>query len=63
MNINKISTVLSDVTLKGNVGIAVLNKNIDTMENTGKQVVKMIEAADLERSVNPHIGENIDLFI
>lgn len=63
MNIGKISTAMSAINVKNDIGVAVLNKNIDTMEKTGEGLVKIIESADLERSVNPHIGGNIDMLI
>lgn len=37
------------------VGTAVLSKNLDTMEQQGAAMTKM-----MEQSVTPHIGGNID---
>ena len=40
------------------IGTAVLAKNLDTFETSGEGIVKM-----MEQSVNPGIGQNIDLKI
>lgn len=40
------------------VGIAVLSKNLDTIEQAGQGLIKM-----MEQSVTPHLGQNIDLRI
>lgn len=41
-----------------NVSIAVLGKNLDTIEKAGQNLIKM-----MERSVQPHLGKNIDFRI
>lgn len=38
------------------VGIAVLSKNLDVIEDLGQSMIKM-----MEQSVSPHLGQNIDL--
>lgn len=38
------------------VGIAVLAKNLDIIEELGQGMIKM-----MEQSVTPHLGQNIDL--
>ncbi len=38
------------------VGVAVLSKNLDTIEKLGQSMIKM-----MEQSVAPHLGQNIDL--
>lgn len=38
------------------VSIAVLSKNLDTIEDLGQSMIKM-----MEQSVAPHLGQNIDL--
>lgn len=38
------------------VGVAVLAKNLDTIEQLGQGMIKM-----MEQSVAPHLGQNIDL--
>ncbi|NLK99523.1 MAG: putative motility protein [Clostridiales bacterium] len=38
------------------VGIAVLSKNLETIEELGQSMIKM-----MEQSVAPHLGQNIDI--
>ncbi|NLO08902.1 MAG: putative motility protein [Clostridiales bacterium] len=38
------------------VGVAVLAKNLDLIEELGQNMIKM-----MEQSVAPHLGQNIDL--
>jgi hypothetical protein len=38
------------------VGVAVLAKNLDTIEQAGQGMIKM-----MEQSVQPNLGQNIDL--
>jgi hypothetical protein len=63
MDIGRLSSELGSVKLKGDVGVAVLSKNMDAMEKEGEGIVKMIDAAAMERSVHPHIGSNLDLLV
>lgn len=37
------------------IGIAVLSKNLDTVETAGQNMIKM-----MEQSVNPNLGSTID---
>jgi len=69
MNIRQISSNLSAANLGTKIGFAVLNKNMDAMKTAGEGMVRMIEAAptpskvSMERSVNPHIGGNVDMLV
>lgn len=38
------------------VGVAVLSKNLETIEELGQSMIKM-----MEQSVAPHLGQNIDI--
>lgn len=38
------------------VGVAVLAKNLDTIEQAGESMIKM-----MEQSVQPYLGQNIDI--
>ncbi|NLJ96793.1 MAG: putative motility protein [Clostridiales bacterium] len=40
------------------VGIAVLAKNLETIEVLSQSMIKM-----MEQSVSPHLGQNIDLMV
>lgn len=63
MNIGKVSMTMSQINTTSRVGVAILSKNIDTMEQAGDGIVKMIDATAMERSINPELGGNIDLRI
>ena len=63
MNIGKVSMTMSNIDTTSRVGVAMLSKNIDTMEQAGDDLVKMIDAAAMERSISPELGGNIDLRI
>lgn len=52
------STVLSNANVQSSVGMAMLNKVMDTQEANGEALASM-----LERSVNPMVGQNIDIRI
>ena len=61
MDIATYATYKSQADTLNKVGTAVLSKALDTQEMQGDSLVKMIDAAAMERSVNPHIGGNFDL--
>lgn len=63
MDIAGVSTALSNVSLNSRIGTAVLAKALDTEEALGSGIVEMIDAAAMERSVNPHIGSNFDMSV
>lgn len=63
MNIGKVSTAMNTVSIKGDIGVAVLNKNMEAMEKAGEGMIKIMESSNLERSINPHIGGNIDVLV
>lgn len=50
------TTVLANADTRSAVGMAMLNKALDTDQESGEALTKM-----LERSVNPMIGQNIDI--
>ena len=63
MDVAGVSTALSNVSEMPNIGTAVLSKAMDTNEKLGAGVVQMIDAAAMERSVNPSVGANFDMYI
>ena len=62
MNITGLSMAISQINTKTEVGTAVLSKAMDTNEAIGEGVVKMIDKAEMERSVNPAVGSNVDFY-
>lgn len=58
MEIAGISVATPAPDLKTSVGVALLSKSLDTIEQAGDGMIKM-----MEQSVQPHLGQNIDLTI
>ena len=66
MTISNIGTAAMAVTGSDSlskVDIAVLSKALDTNEAAGNGLLKMIDAAAMERSVNPSVGSNFDMVV
>ena len=58
MTIAGLSTNISTSGITNDIQIAMLKKNLDTVETAGADIAKMMEA-----SVTPELGQNIDLRI
>ena len=58
MDITALSTSMNTADVSSQIGIAVLAKNLDTMEDMGESMKKM-----MEMSVNPNLGANIDVSV
>ena len=58
MDIAALSTSMSLADVSSQVGIAVLAKNLETIEDMGDGMKKMMEL-----SVNPNLGANIDVTV
>lgn len=63
MDIAALSMVMSQNQIMESVGVAMLDKSLETQEMAGSEVLQLIDGAALERSINPNIGGNIDLMI
>lgn len=63
MDITGVSVALSNISTMSQVSTAVLGKALDTNEQLGAGIVKMMDAAAMERSVNPDVGANFDMRI
>lgn len=63
MDIASVSMAMSQGSTLSNVGIAVLDKALETNETLGQSMANMIDAAAMERSVYPHIGSNFDMVV
>ena len=63
MDIAGVSTVLSNVSLQSQVGTAVLSKAMDTNETLAQGLMELIDSAAMERSVNPTVGSNFDMYV
>ncbi len=58
MDIAALSTAMNMAELQNDVGVAVLDKSMETVEELGEGMVKMMEA-----SVMPGLGQNIDFSV
>ena len=56
MDIAALSTSMSLATVNNDISVAVLTKNLDTVEEMSEGLQKMMEL-----SVNPNLGANIDV--
>ncbi|MCR5249183.1 MAG: YjfB family protein [Lachnospiraceae bacterium] len=67
MSIGAINTSVALSAVKqgtmGEIGTAMLGKALDQQEIEGSGLVKMIDAAAMERSVNPNVGGNFDVSV
>ena len=58
MDIASLSTAMSTQNILNDVGVAMLSKSLDTVEDMGDGMVKIMES-----SVTPHLGQNIDYYV
>lgn len=63
MDIAKLSMNLSTIETQSKVSIAVLDKTMDMGESLAQGMVEMIDAAAMERSVQPQLGGNVDVLL
>ena len=62
MDIPSLSMALSQNRVLSDVGVAMLSKNLDMMEEAGENMIAGIRSVS-ETSVNPNIGSNIDISV
>jgi uncharacterized protein YdaL len=58
MDIASLSMAMSTQNALSDVGVLMLNKSLDTMEDMGENMTKIMES-----SVTPYLGQNIDYFV
>lgn len=63
MDIAGLSMAMSASQVNSAFGVAMLSKSLDAASDTGAQITDMIDAAAMERSVNPGVGANFDMYI
>lgn len=61
MDVAGLSMNMAMIDTSTKVGTAVLSKAMDTNEALGQGLVNMIDAAAMEKSVNPAVGGNFDV--
>ena len=54
---------LSAIDTTNQVGVALLSKAMDNSQAIGAGIVEMIDSAAMERSVNPAVGSNFDMYV
>lgn len=62
MNIPELSTALSNVNMMNQVGIAVLDKALESSQTIGESLINMMDRS-MELSVNPAVGGNFDMYV
>ncbi|MBD5458688.1 MAG: putative motility protein [Lachnospiraceae bacterium] len=63
MDIAGLSMAMSASQVNSAFGVAMLSKSLDAASTAGDQITNMIDAAAMERSVNPNVGANFDMYI
>lgn len=63
MDIAGLSMAMSASQVNSAFGVAMLSKSLDAASDTGAQITDMIDAAAMERSVNPGVGANFDMYV
>ena len=63
MDIAGLSMAMSASHVNSAFGVAMLSKSLDAASTAGDQITSMIDAAAMERSVNPAVGANFDMYI
>lgn len=58
MDIASLSTAMSTQNILNDVGVAMLSKSLDIVEDMGDGMVKIMES-----SVTPYLGQNIDYYV
>ncbi len=63
MDIAALSMGLAQTSLLNDVGTAVLSNTLEQARSTGSDIVEMLDASAMERSVYPELGGNIDVML
>ena len=63
MDIAALSMAMSQDKIRNEVGTAMLKNALNVQEDIGEEVVKMIDSAAMERSVNPSVGSVEDITV
>lgn len=63
MNITGLPMSVSIPQTINSFSVAMLSKSLDAVSSTGEQMVNMMDASAMERSVNPAVGSNFDAYI
>lgn len=58
MDIPSLSIAMSQMNITNQYNVAMLSKTLDTIEQSGDMMIKL-----MEQSVNPHLGQHIDITV
>lgn len=58
MDISALPGLLAAQDINSQIGTAILSKSLDTVEDLGDSMIKM-----MEQSVYPNLGQNIDVLV
>ena len=62
MDIAALSTVMSMGKVQAQVGVAIAGKVKEMAEENGRNLIELMKSTQImEQSLNPHIGQNIDI--
>lgn len=61
MDIARLSMSMANSSMQSKVGMAVLDKALESEEALGAGMVQMLDSAAMERSVDPTVGANFDM--
>lgn len=56
MDIPALSIAMSQANLGSNLGVALMSESLENADETGEALIKL-----MEQSVNPSVGQNIDI--
>ncbi|MCR5627029.1 MAG: YjfB family protein [Lachnospiraceae bacterium] len=62
MDVGAVSMAMSQINLKTNWGMAMLDKGLEMNEEAGANMIQMMDKS-LETTVNPNIGSNFDVSV
>ena len=64
MDIAALSMALSQMNVRQEASVSIMKKTMDQAESNGQSIVKLIQESsvkDMEQSVRPHIGSQLDM--
>lgn len=61
MDIAGLSMDMATMNIQSQVSVKMLDKTLEMGEDLGAGLIQMIDAAAMERSVNPAVGGNLDV--
>ena len=63
MDIASVAMTMTHASSLSKIGTAMLDQALESNQALGQGLVNLIDAAAMERSVNPHIGSNFDMIV